>query len=266
MNNEKGASNWLSTMPIKEQGFTLTKDEFHTAVAIRYGLSISRLPEYCVCGTNFSVDHSMVCKNRGFVSQRHHELRDMTHELLSEVCSNVEKEPLLQPLSGEVFKYSTTNTRTNARLDLSAEGFWTRGEKAFFDVRVFDPVAPSYIDQRLQTAHRLHEEQKRRMYEERVINVEHASFTPLIFTIAGGMGKEAQKVYSNIAESIAMSRGQSKSVVVAWMRSKISFSLRRSAVRCVRGTRSKTRNEQTEVQYTDIPCAVSVGRITTKKW
>ena len=266
MNNEKGASNWLSTMPIKEQGFSLTKDEFHTAVAIRYGLPISRLPEYCVCGTNFSVDHSMVCKKGGFISQRHNELRDMTHELLSEVCSNVEKEPLLQPLSGEVFKYSTTNTRDNARLDLSAEGFWTRGERAFFDVRVFDPVAPSYIDQRLQTAHRLHEEQKRRMYEERVINVEHASFTPLIFTIAGGMGKEAQKVYSNIAESIAMSRGQSKSVVVAWMRSKISFSLLRSAVRCVRGTRSKTRNEQAEVQHTDIPCAVSVGRITTKKW
>ena len=98
MNNEKGASNWLSTMPIKEQGFSLTKDEFHTAVAIRYGLPISRLPEYCVYGTNFSVDHTMVCKKGGFVSQRHNELRDMTHEILSEVCNNVEREPLLKPL------------------------------------------------------------------------------------------------------------------------------------------------------------------------
>merc|ERR1712002_226258 len=65
MNIEKGASNWLSTMPIKEKGFSLTKDEFHTALSIRYGLPISRLPEYCVCGK----DHSTKCKKGGFVSQ-----------------------------------------------------------------------------------------------------------------------------------------------------------------------------------------------------
>merc|ERR1712002_1096681 len=263
MNIEKGASNWLSTMPIKEEGFSLTKDEFHTALSIRYGLPISRLPEYCVCGKDFSVDHSMKCKKGGFVSQRHNELRDLTHELLSEVCTGVEKEPMLQPLSSEQLKYATSNTRDNARLDLCADGFWTRGERAFFDVRVFNPVAPSYIDQGLQAAHKLREEQKRRSYEERVINVEHGSFTPLIFTVAGGMGKQAQKVYSNIADIIADARCQLKSRVVAWMRSRISFSLLRSAVQCVRGTRVRKSTTPTEMQYTDITSAVSVGRIPT---
>ena len=81
--------------------------------------------------------------------------------MMSEVCRNVEKEPLLQFLCGEKLRYATANTQDSARLDLSSQGFWTRGERAFFDIRVFDPVAPSYIDQKLEVAHRRQEADKR---------------------------------------------------------------------------------------------------------
>ena len=53
----------------------------------------------------------------------------------------MEVEPLLQPLTGEKLKYQTSIKEDNARLDLSALGFWRRGEKAFFEIRVFDLVA-----------------------------------------------------------------------------------------------------------------------------
>jgi len=33
---ERGASNWLSTLPLEDQGFTLNKGEFRDALAIRY--------------------------------------------------------------------------------------------------------------------------------------------------------------------------------------------------------------------------------------
>ena len=88
----------------------------------------------------------MICKTGGFVSLRHNELRDLTGNMLMEASRNVEAEPLLQPLTGEKPRYQTSIKEDNARLDLSALGFWRRGEKAFFDIRVFDPVTQSHFN------------------------------------------------------------------------------------------------------------------------
>ena len=55
----------------------------------------SRTPSHCACGTNFSVDHALSCPKGGFPSIRHNEVRDITAELLSEVCHDVEVEPHL---------------------------------------------------------------------------------------------------------------------------------------------------------------------------
>ena len=155
----------------------------------------------------------MICKTGGFVSLRHNELRDLTGNILRKACRNVEVEPLLQPLRGEKLKYQTSIKEDNARLDLSVLRFWRRGEKAFFDIRVFDPVAQSHFNQNLRAAHLRQENEKRRQYEEQV-HVENASFTPLVFTFAGGMGKAPQKCFSRLAEILAESRGQPKSIVL----------------------------------------------------
>ena len=265
MSLEKGASNWLTTLPIKEEGFSMTKQEFHTALAIRYVLPVPRLPDRCSCGVKFTIDHAMICKKGGYICQRHNELRDLTYQMMREVCKNAEKEPLLQPLTGEKFQHATANTLDNARLDLSAQGFWTRGERAFFDIRVFDPVALSYMNQSLEASHGKQEEHKRLCYEERIINVEHGSFTPLIFTIAGGMSRGTQKFYDRLAEMLAESRGQTKSTVVAWMRCRLSFSLLRSAILCLRGTRRRN-IASTEVRNTEIQSAVSAGQLNVDGW
>ena len=47
---ELGASNWLSALPIKSQGFYLDKQSFWDALFLRYGLTVPKLPMYCVCG------------------------------------------------------------------------------------------------------------------------------------------------------------------------------------------------------------------------
>ena len=60
---EKGASTWLTTLPLKEHGFSLHKAAFHDAMALRYGWSPSNLPSKCDCGNNFTVElHSHVPK------------------------------------------------------------------------------------------------------------------------------------------------------------------------------------------------------------
>ena len=49
-----------------------------------------------VCGDQFNVDHTMVCRRGEFIIQRHNELRDLEVEMLSMVCNDVEIEPVLQ--------------------------------------------------------------------------------------------------------------------------------------------------------------------------
>ena len=117
----------------------------------------SRTPSHCACGINFSVDHAQSCPKGGFPSIRHNEVRDITAELLSEVCHDVEVEPHLQPLSDERFQQKTANTQDGARLDIAMNGFWGgRYEKCYTDVRVFNPLAPSNSGTTLQSFYRKH--------------------------------------------------------------------------------------------------------------
>jgi len=117
---EKGASSWLSALPIQKHGYTLHKRAFLDAVCFRYGWRPTNLPTNCICGKPFTVEHALSCSFGGFPSIRHNELRDVTANLLSQVCTNVQVEPQLQPLSGESLSHRTSNTDDHARLDISA--------------------------------------------------------------------------------------------------------------------------------------------------
>ena len=102
-------------------------------------------PSTCACGEVFTVDHSMICKLEGFITQRHYELRDLEAEFLSMVCSNVEIKPVLQDISGEHLNRGSKKAQ-DARLDIHARGFWERHRSAFFDVRVCHPNTVLYRD------------------------------------------------------------------------------------------------------------------------
>ena len=132
---EKGASSWLTTLPVEEHGFYLSKTAFWDAIHLRYGLKPERLPDKCVCGVQFSVEHALTCPHGGFTFVRHNEIRDMTTNLLSEVCHGVKTEPDLQPFTGETLSYQTVNWQENAKLDIRAQGFWgERRQDAFLEV------------------------------------------------------------------------------------------------------------------------------------
>lgn len=234
---ETGASNWLTSLPIRANGFSLNKQEFIDAIALRYGWPVEDLPNTCVCGNPNSIDHTMTCKKGGFVSIRHDEVRDLTASMLKEVCHDVATEPRLLPLEGELMRYRTANTTNEARVDVSARGFWTRGQRAFFDIRVFDPTAACHSNLSLDAAHLKNEQEKMRAYSERILHVEQGSFSPLVFTTSGGMGPKAKKFYARLADLMVAKKHQPRSHVVAWMRCRLSFSLLRSALLCLRGTR-----------------------------
>ena len=70
------------------------------------------------------MDHALFCPKGGLPSLRHNEIRDLTARLLSEVCHQVQVEPVLQPVSNPgSFALSTINTQEGARLDIAMNGF-----------------------------------------------------------------------------------------------------------------------------------------------
>ena len=61
---------------------------------------------------------------------------------MSEVCPNVATKPTLQLVTNERFFHRSANTECGARLDVRAQGFWgVHHQQAFFDVRVYNPLA-----------------------------------------------------------------------------------------------------------------------------
>ena len=158
--------------------------------------------------------------------------------MLREVAHDVVVEPSLQPLSGECFHSRSTNQSSQARLDVAASGIWGgRFERTFIDVRVFNPMAPSNRKPSLAATYRNHEQEKRRSYERRVLEVEHGSFVPAVFSSSGGQGKAATALYGRIASMLADKRHEPFSIVMAYIRTKLSIALIKSAVASLRGYR-----------------------------
>ena len=73
---------------------------------------------------------------------------------------------------------------------------------------------------------------------KRVQNVEHGVFTPLVFTTTGSMGKEGTTFYKRLADMLSRKQEKPYSVVMGWLRCRLTFALLRSAILCIRGTRS----------------------------
>ena len=257
--SEKGASSWLTVLPIQEHGYHLHKGSFRDALCMRYGWQPPLLPTTCVCHKAFSVEHCLSCPNGGYTIFRHNELRDVTAQLLAETCHNVTTEPSLQPMSGETLKLKSANREDGAQLDVAATNVWEHnGQRSFFDIRVFNPLAATHVNASLKKCYTSQEGEKRRVYEQRIREVEHGSFSPLVFNTLGGFGPLATVVYKRIASQISDKRNLPYSIVRRWVRCRIAFSLLRSTIMMLRSTHQKTPS----LDFSSIPVALAEGRMT----
>ena len=192
---------------------------------------------HCECGQSFNVSHALSCPRGRYPSIRHNEVRNLTAHLLTEVCHDVKIEPELQPIPEGVSFPASMTTTEGACLDIAMNGFWGgRFEKSFIDVRIFNPRAPSNKKESISGSYLKHEKDKKRLYENRVREIESATFTPIVMSATGGMGKQATIFYKRLASLLAIKRDeQSYSQMLNWLRCRLSFSLLRSAIQCICG-------------------------------
>ncbi|CAH3172143.1 unnamed protein product [Porites lobata] len=220
---DKGARSWLNAMPLADKGLALNKQEFRDSLRLRYDLPLVDLPSHCI-------------------SQRHDGVRNLLTTFIDNIGNNVEIEPRLQPLDNERFHLRSAVTSSEARLDIKAGGFWARGVTAFFDVRVTHVNSKCYQSKPTSEVFKEQEEKKRK-YQQRVLDVEMGSFTPLVFGTNGGMGNECQRFLKHLADKIAQKDTEPYHVVITWLRTQISFELLRSVHACVRGSRTSFRSK-----------------------
>ena len=172
----------------------------------------------------------MICMRGGYIIQRHNEIRVLVAEILQAVCTDdVEMEPVFQDVTGEMLPRGTSKA-PDARLDICARGFWAREQSAFFDARVCHPNADSYKNLTTEKIYKLHENDKKRLYSFRVLEVEQGTFTPLVFTTTG---VTCQRYHSRLAELLAVKKQESYASTIAWITTRVLFAILRSALVCL---------------------------------
>ena len=148
-------------------------------------------------------------------------------------------EPALQHLDGEDLP-SSANTKQDARADLKASGFWSSNRHccAFFDVLVFHQHAQSYRATPLPNIYRSQEREKRCQYEMLIREVDRGTFTPLVFSTAGGAAPAAGAFLKRLSSLLATKRDLPYAMTISWLRCRLSFALLRASILCLRGSRA----------------------------
>ena len=153
----------------------------------------------------------------------------------------------------------------DARKDIHACGFWERHRSAIFDVRVCHPNVESCWDLEPQQVYRSHENEKKHPCSRRVLDIEHRTFIPLVFTTTGGMGKECLMYHSRLAQLIAIKKGEQYAKTISWIRTRTSFALPRSALVCLAGS-IRARRVPCEIKNADIDVEVVEVSIQLDYW
>ena len=175
---------------------------------------------------------------------RHDRIRNLEATVLKDICKDVRVEPELLPIGNTTL--SSSNVAKKARLDVSAVGIWSPMERTFLDVRVLHVNSPSYKGKTIESLYAQHETEKKHAYNQRILQVEKATFTPLVFSTSGGMAPECTRFHKKIAQLISKKTKEEYSHVMNHLRTRLRFTLLKSTLLALRGERGNGRRIRTK--------------------
>ena len=137
------------------------------------------------------------------------------------------------------------NRANEVRLDIRSRGFWMRQQDAFFDIRVTHTKANLLLSLQAMSQLGVHEREKKRQYAERVNMIDHGTFTPLVFSTTGMVGRDGSRFLKSLVNLITEKNVDLSYIdVMNHLRCKLSFCLLRWNITCLRGCRvSHKRNK-----------------------
>ena len=174
---------------------------------------------------------------------RHNAVAAEWHHLCSQALtpSAVSDEPLIH--SGrdrrEGSRAPGAEPLPEIRGDVAVYGFWKRSTTTIFDVRVTDTDAVSKVKLDPKKLLARHEKEKKDKYVDHCL-ARRRHFTPLVFSVDGLRGAEADAATKRLAALLANKWKRAYSEVCGFVRSRLSITLVRNASHCLRGARDPT--------------------------
>ena len=164
--------------------------------------------------------------------------------------SSVRDEPLIQPGRGEGGEKAAvvdgadvadspvaSPKKTNGeRGDMLYRNLWEVGTDCITDVRICDTDAASYRTKTPEKVLEEAEEAKKKKYLHHCLE-QRRHFTPLVFSVDGLMGKEAQAFLRRLAQLLSRKWEQPYSQVCGYVRARVSIVIVRATHLCIRGSR-----------------------------
>lgn len=134
------------------------------------------------------------------------EVRDLTAKLLSEVCHDICQ--FATDYWWSILSGTSAITEDGTRLDITGNKGGGTFRMHLFDVQVFNPHAP---------LNRHHNFASKRAYKQKVQEVEHGSFTPLVLPLTGGPSNPAPICYKRLASMLFTKHEQLYSSAIAFL-------------------------------------------------
>ena len=240
--NLKCTGNWLTAPPIKARGHYLSKKAFEDAIRIRMGLEPKEIPRICACGQRNNLTHTQNCHRGGYINLRHDSIRDVIHKNASKAFHDTEIEPRLNPVEDHTLP-SGANTTEHARTDIRIKSFLRDFQDTHFDIQVINTQADSHLQHTPMEAMKKAEDNKNRLYKERLQMVENATFIPMIFTTKGARARATSRALNRIATRCAAKNKEDQKDASKRISTELSFLFLKIELACVRGRR-QTRADQ----------------------
>ena len=87
------------------------------------------------------------------------------------------------------------------------------------------------------------------------MEIEHGSFTPLVFTTTGVMSHECLIFHKSLAEKLSIKKSERYEDIMRYLRVKLSYLALKATLLCLRGSRTPT--VRTETTISDFGLALS---------
>jgi len=231
--NEK-INGWLGALPLQQFGQDLSAQELRDALAYRYDLQPTRAPATCDdCGKDWTLEHALDCKKGGLVTHRHDAVDRVYASLAAEVFGDyrVRMKPVIR---------EGAPGRPGLEADIAIWGLWEGQTDAFTDTKVMNLDAKSYFHSPYAVALRQKEDAKKAK-EQAACEEIRVHFTPLVSSVDGVLGVEADKFLQRIAALHAKKWKKPYSSVMGWARNRLQFAHVRAMGHCLRGARRSWR-------------------------
>ena len=267
---------WLSCVPNRFNGTELSAEEFRDNLRLRYNLKPLGLLSHCDgCGKKGDVEHFLSCKVGGLVHIRHDDTAHEFGELCAKAYqpSRVSYEPLINASRGAQETDTGANApraqvrrghrpRANQNLDditttpderadqthapyvvdnenrgdVAVDGYWKKGRRCIFDIRITDTECRSTRNQEpskvLAKCEKLKKDKHLHACLER-----RRDFTPLVYSVDGMAGRETKMAERQLARALAHKWNREYSEMVAFVRARMALAVVRSNTLLLRGAR-----------------------------